>query len=309
MPLTNEQSRQMIDAGHIHDGLRAAQREFRQSYRYAARWRKVTGREYLYVGEASQGPRTPDAEARFAAYNERRDELQARIATLRARLDQMAPVNRALRLGRVPTLPARLIRALDAEGLLGGGIIVIGTYCMFAYEAATGDYFDAGLIATRDLDLCWDARERLEILTDDGRRDTIISVLKRVDRSFDARAHYGLRAVNDENFIVDLMSPADKVPEPATGIEGDLAAAPVPEVAPLLCGRPFSAMAMGEDGLPVRIVCPQSEAFVEHKRLISAEASGRPAMQRRRDAAQADAVAAIVPVLAAARAHYTEPDG
>ena len=308
MPLTNEQSRQLIDAGHAYAALRAAAREKREKYRYAMRWRQIAGREYLYRGDVSMGARDGPLEKTHSDYMQRRQELGARIARLKLRLDEMAPVNRALRLGRVPKLPARLLRALDAEGLLGRGLRVIGTHALYGYEAAAGDYFAAELLATIDLDLCWDARSRLVIATDGDQGQAVLSVLRRVDRSFETGSLYEMSARNDEAFIVEIMSPDGHATTPPTGIEGDLASIPVPEIAELLADDPFSAMAVGDDGLPVQIICPQPAAFIAHKRIIAQENSGRPALQRRRDAAQADAVAHIVSVLEAAKAMYREPD-
>jgi hypothetical protein len=307
MALNNEQSRQLIDVARVHSGLRSALRELKQAFRYAPRWRSISGRDYLYLGETSQGTRNAETEAIFKTYSERRETLKSRIATLRARLDEMAPVNRALRLGRVPKLPARILRALDAEGLLGRGLVVIGTHALFAYEIAAGEFFESDLLATTDLDLCWDAKSRLAILTDEGRAQTVLSILQRVDRSFDATKFYGFGAVNDEQFIVELISPLADLQEPPTGLAGDISMSPIPETAALLMGKPFSAMAIGEDGLPVQIVCPPPGAFVKHKREISDVMSGRPALQRRRDAAQAEAVAKIAPVLDAAKEMYSEP--
>ena len=304
MPLTNEQARQLIDIGHVYEAQRAAQLEYIRSYRYAARWRQIAGREYFYIGEQSRGARSPETTTLFTTYCEAREVLQSRLEKLQARLEEMAPVNRALRLGRVPKLPARILRALDAEGLLGRQLRVIGTHSLFAYEIAAGEFFQADLLATTDLDLCWDAKERLTILAEDGGARTVLSILKRVDRSFETGKLYGMSAVNDENFIVDVIAPRQEDCSPATGIAGNVAAAPIPEVE-ALTGEAFSAMAIGEDGLPVQIVCPLPDAFVGHKRTIS-EASGRPMIQRRRDAAQAHAVAAVAPVLNATGNLYRE---
>lgn len=305
MPRTAEQSRQFIDVSQAYAVLRAAQRVFIEKSRYAPRWRHISGKDYFYIGEKSQGVRSRETELAFAAYSEARECLQARIATLKARFDEMAPVNVALRLGRVPKLPARILRALDAEGLLGKHLRVIGTHALYAYEAASGDYFQSDLLATTDLDLCWDAKERLSILAEDGSERTVLSILKRVDRSFDAGRLYGLSAANDEGFIVEVIAPRAEDSSPATGIAGDVSAAPIPEVESLT-GEAFSAMSIGEDGLPVQIVCPLPDAFVAHKRKIS-EAPGRKPDQRRRDAAQAEAVARIAPVLNATGGMYREP--
>ena len=302
MQLTHEQSRQLIDASHQHAAWRAAQHELFRSYRYAPRWRTIAGRDYFYIGEQSQGARSADTEAAYATYSQAREALQARLRAVKARLEDMAPVNIALKLGRVPKLPARILRALDAERLLDTRLRVIGTLAMYAYEAAAGNYFQSDILATLDLDLCWDAKERLEILAEDGSQRTVLSILKRVDRSFDTGKLYGFSASNDENYIVDLIAPQLEDSSPATGIAGDISAAPIPEVGALI-GPAFSAMAMGEDGSPVQIVCPLPDAFVAHKRAISI-ASGRKPLQRSRDAAQADAVEKIAPVLNATGGMY-----
>lgn len=305
MPLNNEQSRQFIDASQLYAGFRATRRSLRANYRYAPRWRTICQRDYFYIGGKSLGARSPETEAQFEAYSGEREALQSRLTKLKARLVAMAPVNRALRLGRVPRLPARILRALDGEGLFGQHLRVIGTHALYGYEAAIGDYFQADLLATTDLDLCWDARERLQILADDGTKRTIISVLKRVDRSF---RPVGFDVANDENFLVQLISPETDAIRPATGLAGDMVAGPIPEVSQLLAAPPFSAMAIGEDGLPVQIICPQPDAFVAHKRKIGANAaSHRSPVKRRRDLAQAAAVAAIAPTLNATGAMYTEP--
>lgn len=305
MPLTNEQARQLIDIGHVYAAKRAAQHEFIRTCRYAARWRHIAGKDYFYIGEQSRGVRSGKTESEFATYTETRAAFETRIVKLKARLDDMAPVNIALKLGRVPKLPARILRALDAEGLLGRQLRVIGTHALFAYEFAAGEFFQSDLLATTDLDLCWDARERLVIFAEDGSYRTVLSVLKRVDRSFETGRLYGFSAANDENFIVDVISPRCEDSTPATGIAGDVAAQPIPEVE-TLTGEAFSAMAIGEDGLPVQIVCPLPDAFAAHKLTIS-KADGRKPLQRRRDAAQAAAVATIAPVLVATGKLYREP--
>lgn len=305
MPLRNEQSRQVIDVGHVFSALREARHDHVRNYRYAARWRTINSRDYLYIGEKSHGPRNIETENRFANYEHRRSQLKERIGKMEDRLAQMAPVNRALRLGRVPLLPARILRAFDDEGLLGPSLRVIGTHALFAYEIAAGEFFQADLLATNDLDLCWDAKERLSILAADGTQRTVLSVLKRVDRSFDAGRLYGFSAQNDENFIVDLIAPRCEDSSPATGIDGDMAASPILEVASLI-GDAFSAMAFGEDGLPVQIVCPLPDAMAAHKRVIS-QSPGRKPLQRRRDLAQAEAIEGIAPVLNATGAMFREP--
>lgn len=70
--------------------------------------------------------------------NEQRQRLidvQQRAEALRQVLQGMARVNRAMALGRVPSLVGRILRRLDEAGVLGEQVCVVGTNALFAYEA------------------------------------------------------------------------------------------------------------------------------------------------------------------------------
>lgn len=306
MPLSNDQSRQLIDVSQVFAGYRAAMRERRVGYRYAMRWRTIKGHDYLYCGQKSLGARNAETEQKYDADTRRRAQLDERIASAKARLSEMAPVNRALRLGRVPTLPARLLRALYDEGAFDHGMIVIGTHALFAYEVAAGEFFQADLLATTDLDLGWDANSRLSLFNETGSAVSVLSILQRVDRSFEAGSAYGFSATNKDNFIVEIIPPVESAFVATTDVAGDLPANPIPEIKSLLSQPPYAVTAIGEDGLPVDILASQPNLFVAHKRAISDQDSGRPTLQRRRDRAQADKVSSVLSVLNAAKEFYSD---
>ena len=165
--LDNEQRRQLIDATQAFEAWRAAAQEFRHSYQGAMYWRTSKGKDYLgrKYGQVweSLGARSPETERVKADYTEARSRLRQRLTRLAQRLDRMAPVNRALRLGRMPLTPARILRKLDEAGLLGRQLIVVGTNSLYAYEARSGVLLDAALTATTDIDLLIDARQRLSL--------------------------------------------------------------------------------------------------------------------------------------------------
>jgi Nucleotidyltransferase len=85
----------------------------------------------------SLGRETPAFIRRKAQHDARRAALSYTIKAVARRLDHMAQVNRALGLGRMPTIAARILRELDREGLLGAHIIVAGANALYAYEART----------------------------------------------------------------------------------------------------------------------------------------------------------------------------
>jgi hypothetical protein len=77
-------------------------------------------------------PPFPETEKIKEDYASSRARLRQRLGKLQTRLKSMAPVNRALRLNRVPAIETRILSALDREGLLGKQIFVVGTNALFA---------------------------------------------------------------------------------------------------------------------------------------------------------------------------------
>ena len=163
--LSADQRRRLVDATQAFEAWREADREFRHSYRGSMRWKTVNGKQYLYrvfgkIGQ-SLGPRSPELERTKADYTEQRMKLRRRLTSLEKRLKDMTRLNRASNLGRVPTTAARILRKLDAEGLLGKHLFVVGTNSLYAFEAGSGVLFETGLTATEDVDLLWDVRRHL----------------------------------------------------------------------------------------------------------------------------------------------------
>ena len=186
--LSNEQRRQLIDAQQVYQSWR--QNSGALSGLGTLRWQVSKGQRYLYeVHEGvrkSVGRETPTLIQHKAKHDENRQELQRLVKGLTTRLNEMAPVNRALRLNRVPNIAAGIIPELDREGLLGSHIIVAGTNALYAYEAATGTVLGSEHVATGDADLLWDTRQSLLLAATGIRPQGIMGLLRRVDPTFQA---------------------------------------------------------------------------------------------------------------------------
>ncbi len=296
--LSNEQRRQLIDATQVFEVWRQADREFKHSYRGSMHWRKSGGREYLgrkygSSWDESFGVRSKATENIKAEYTEGRTRLRQRATKLRQRITSMAPVNRALRLGRMPETPARILRKLDEVGLLDGQLIVVGTHSMFAYEARSGVLFESDLTATSDIDLLIDARHRLSLAVSENIPKTgIMGLLQSVDRSFNRTNVF--RATNSDGYYVDLIAPLrrNEVTAPAIKLVSDndeLAAAAVIGLQWLINAPRMDAVLLADDGLPLWMPCIDPRAFALHKWWMSQRLDRDP-IKKRRDAAQARSV-------------------
>jgi len=297
--LSEEQGRQLVDARQVFEAWRSADIERYRRYRGSMRWLSRKGRDYLHrkIGkrERSLGRRSDETELIWQAFHEGRDKSKAELARLAARLDEMAPVNRALRLGRIPRITARIMRRLDRQRLLGQHLLLIGTNALFCYESRAGVFLDGGLLATGDADLLWDARQRLALVLPEVRREGVLGLLQRTDRSFQTRGPTDFRAFNADGFWVDLIRPQDRVffaPAKRDMIgerADDLRGSPIHGLQWLINAPRFEEVAMGADGYPVRLVTVDPRAFALHKLWLSDQPERDP-VKARRDAAQAMAV-------------------
>jgi hypothetical protein len=304
--LSFDQLRERVNTAQRFTAWRDAQARA-AGFRGSLVWHRSNGEDYLtrsYYDAAGirrqkvEGRRGPDTERVKAEWEKGRAEAQARAKRLRATLERQAAVNRALGLGRMPLLGARIVRALDDAGLLGNGLRIVGANALYAYEAAAGVMLDAGITATLDIDLLFDARRRLRMLaTADVPEGTLIALLRRLDRSF-ARGRETFRATNADGYLVDLIKPLRVEPwraerERLGDAADEIAAVPVAGLAWLESAPAFEAIAIDEKGLPLRLATIDPRVFAAHKLWLSARLDRDP-VRRRRDAAQAAAVGSLV---------------
>jgi len=298
--LDGDQIRIQTNAIQTFEGWREAHHDFRHSYQGRMNWSRVNGVQYLYringKVRKSLGPRSPETERIKDEYSAQRKKLRTRRNRLQTKLKEFAPINRAYRLGRVPKIAANILRALDEQQLMGNHLIVVGTYSLYAYEAAAGIQIEGKLIATTDIDLLWDVRRRLRLAVFDAPDSGVLGVLRKVDKSFD-KTNSSFRARNDDGYIVDLIRPMqqDEISTQIKGVggEADLEAAAISGLQWLMNAPRFNQVAIGDDGYPVFISCVDPRAFALYKRWLAEDASNRDAVKKRRDRQQAIAVAKI----------------
>lgn len=302
--LSTNQLRVSVDLRQTYDALRAAQRT---ALRYAGglSWKTVGGRDYLIKvidrrgGTKSLGPRSPETEAIHAEFVAGKARSKARGAELEQSVRQFSAMARAVSINRVPAVVTATLRKLDEFGLLGKNLMVIGTNAMYGYEAVAGVMFDAGLLATTDVDLLWDARASLKLaMLDDEVADAgLMAILRKVDRSFEPMQHAGFRAANKEGFYVDLVKQAPNPPWKADEARriaaGDLTPSWLPNIKWLLSSEKLPSIVIGMDGSPAPMVSPDPRAFAVYKRWLADQPEREPD-KKQRDRSQAAAVIELV---------------
>jgi hypothetical protein len=301
--LSGEQRRQLIDTQQAYEAWREVSQMARRRFRGSMRWVVRNGTEYLLRktghAETSLGPRSAETEAAYQTFLKGRDENKDRLDGLSARLDQLAPINRAMGLGRVPSVAAKILRVCDEYGLLGEQLIVVGTNALFAYEVLAGAKVQSDLVASSDIDLLYDARCHLSLAVKGGiSASGLIGLLRKVDRSFAPIRPRSFRASNRDAYLVDLIRPEaknvfrDQLPAALTDLPDDLQAATIFGLEWLVNSPKWEAVAIEDRGYPVRMVVIDPRVFALHKAWVSTR-KDRERLRAKRDLEQAEAVAVI----------------
>ncbi|MGH8699812.1 MAG: GSU2403 family nucleotidyltransferase fold protein [Burkholderiales bacterium] len=291
MRLTDEQARALTNAGQLYDSWRDVTRAL-SKLPGGMYWRVINSKEYLYQyakapaglqQTKSLGPRSPELEDKFQEFRQTKDDLDERRGAMAARLKEMAPAWRALRLPAIDRTAGRILRALDQGDFVGTSILVVGSYALKAYEVESASTFSAGMDATDDLDFTLLVGRR-DVEVDLPRR--LLLMLKQADSSFIVSPSSSHTLVNKSGYKVDLLSNksvAEKLsdarpwkPQPLEGQEW------------LLLGKPVSAVLIDFEGWPAAISAPDPRYFALHKLWLSTR-HGRPAVKRAKDERQGKA--------------------
>jgi hypothetical protein len=304
--LNGDQRREAVNTQQRYAAYREAEQRS-NDYRGSMGWKKIQGRDYLvrsYYGKSgirrqtSLGLRSKKTEAIKGEYDRGRLDAQKRLKDLKTVIIRQGAINRALGLGRVPLAGAKIIRAIDEAGILGAGIRVLGTNAIYAYEATAGVRIDSGLTATEDIDLLFDARQRLSFVANkDVSQPSLLRLLQKADAGF-RRSSRRFQAANQEGYLVDLIKPMRNPPwtkEKARigADEDDLMAAEIDGLAWLESAPSFEAIAIEERGEAGRMVTSDPRVWAAHKLWLSKRKDREP-VKRRNDAAQARAVGQLV---------------
>lgn len=293
--------RQYIDARATFEAHEAAQAKAAE-VRGGMYWKTVKGTDYLVrtsAGNAqkSLGPRSAETEAIHQQFTLRKAEAQARVKSLREALTRHQRMNRALLVGRVPTLVIDILNLLHQSGI-AQHFTVVGTHALYAYETAAGVRLDSAAVATRDVDLLWDTRKRFKLATQLKRLDSsMLALLRKVDKSFELIDGQRYTAVNSQGFEVDILrreaQQEDPHPAKLTDAEEDFWVVQARNAEQLISAPRFSAMVVGTTGHMARMNTVHPLAFVSFKRWL-AQRPDRDPLKTRRDALQADTVEALV---------------
>lgn len=299
--LTDLQKRQYIDAESVFMALRDAEKAA-QAVRGSMLWRQVSGKTYLIRtnidnSQKSLGPRSAETEAVYEKFMARKKMSGERVAGLRQALQLHQKLNRAHRVGRTPEIVVQILNRLHKSGI-SEHFITVGTHSLFAYESACGVRFVDEATTTQDIDLLMDTQKHLLLAsTLEGRSESLLSTLQKVDPTFDLRDDQLYTAVNAGGFEVDVIRRMAKNHDPhplqATSAERDFWVVQVANGAQMASAERFAQMVVAASGHMALMTTLHPVTFSRLKQALALSPTRDP-LKKSRDALQAQAVAELI---------------
>lgn len=296
--LEERQLRQLSDADASWRNFLRARKEAAE-VRGSMKWKTVDGRTYLIRvssagAETSLGPRDERTQSVFEAFHARKAPAQARLKAMKATVDEQRRLNRAFRVGRTPLVVVRSLAAIDEAGL-ADQFLVVGTHALYAYETAAGVRVEAGAVATRDLDLLFEA-DKLRAYTarlKQGDAKSLINVFRRADPTFRVVRDRLQTAVNDAGFEIDIIrrraTGKDPHPMRRSDDEDDFWAVQADQGGSLGSGRKFEHLVVAANGEMATMRTVHPSEFARLKLELSTR-TGRDPLKAPKDRLQAEVV-------------------
>lgn len=291
-PINDQQRLHLVESTQLFaawEGAFAARRR----HRYGMKWQTTAGKDYLVrlmdaKGRGkSLGPRSLETEQEYAAFNAAKIAAEELYKGLTEKLSTQAKLNRALNIGRVPSVVIDILRVLGRAGLTND-FRVVGTHAIFGYETMAGVHADADLLASNDVDLLPDARKGIKITSQKLDGQGLLGLLKKVDNSFATQGKNSYRAVNSKGFMVDLLQQLGdpRVDVNVSFAKDDLIAVEVPNIQWLVNSPLIEVIVIGANGTPAKMPVCDPRAFAIHKAWLS-QRFDRDPVKKPRDLGQA----------------------
>jgi hypothetical protein len=284
--LTDQQRLFMVESEQIYQAWRDAVWRH-EDYKYGLQWKHIYNREYLVRGNSaggsrSLGVRSEKTEEIFDRFQEGKELAKAKYQGLKSRIETQTRLNRAVRLGRLPTIISEILLKLDLVRALAD-FRVVGTHALFAYEAMGAVEFKIELLASGDVDLLLDIRKQMSIVARKLDGEGLLSLLKKVDKTFEIKTNQEFRAINKDGFIVDLISQDKgmKTPRPQAFAQDDLQSIEVPNLEWLANSPRIEQVVIAANGSPILMPVPDPRAFALHKAWLSKQLDREPVKKQR----------------------------
>ena len=189
---------------------------FDKSFRFRMGWNKAQGKEYLFKEcldtkkRVSLGRKDEKTLEIFSAFKKQKEELKSTLKKSKELLIKNEKINKFTKISRVPNILVDFFRKINELGL-DDKVLIIGTNALYCYEAYCGVFIEEEHLATFNIDVFNKRDKKISVaLREKLPQKTIKSILLDVDKSFTKSKEASYRFVNDDDIVVEIITPIKK---------------------------------------------------------------------------------------------------
>lgn len=299
IPLSDQQRLFLVESDQLYRAWREVAWRHNE-HKYGMRWKNVNDTDYLLRmttasgNSKSLGAKSPKTELIYDQFKARKELTEEKYQGLNTALETQSRLNRAVRLGRMPKIIGDILKKLDQVQALSE-LRVVGTHAIFAYESMAAVELKMELLASGDVDLLYDVRQPVSLITKKLDGEGLLGLLKKADKTFELSSTEQFRAINKDGFMVDLIG-QDKgmlFAKPSPMAKNDLELVEIPNLEWLANSPRVEQVVIASNGAPVMMPVPDPRAFAIHKAWLSHQVDREP-VKKQRDLNQALMVVAIL---------------
>jgi hypothetical protein len=199
---------------------------YNKSFRFRMGWNRSKDKEYLFKEcldtkkRVSLGRKTEETTAIYKAFNKQKKELKSSLKKSKELLLKNEKINKFTKISRVPNVIVNLFRRINELGL-DEKVIIIGTNSLYAYEAYCAVFIEEEHLATFDIDVFHKRDKKISFaLREKLPNKTLKSILQDVDKSFKKSKEAPYRFVNNEDVVVEIITPTSKKEQKTDNFSG-----------------------------------------------------------------------------------------
>ena len=213
---SDDQRKTYINSEMQYKSYLEKQIRFNKSFRFRMGWNKSQDKEYLFKEcldtkkRVSLGRKSEDTLSIYDSFNKQKKDLKASLKQSKEILVKNEKINKFTKISRVPNVLVNLFRRINELGL-DDKVIIIGTNSLYAYEAYCGVFIEEEHLATFDIDLFNKRDKKISFaLKEKLPQKTLKGILLDVDKSFKKSKEASYRFVNDDDIVVEIITPISK---------------------------------------------------------------------------------------------------
>lgn len=213
---TDEQRKHYINTELVYNNYIEKLKLFNKSFRYRMSWNKIRAKEYLFKEcydtkkRDYLGVRDDKTEDIIVAFKKQKLEKKEQLKKIKLKLDKLEKLSKFYGLARTPNILVEFFRKVN-ELDLDDKLIVIGTNALYAYEVYASVFMEDENLATYDIDIFNKRDKKLSVaLRTKLPQKTIKSLLLDIDKSFLKSKEAPYRFINDDNIVVEIITPVSK---------------------------------------------------------------------------------------------------